>query len=364
MSLLADLLSKVKPASPGRDIPPNLKNIVHTSVKRSAYKRKIIFISVFLAVSIMSGILVIYYVRNLSGISGKEVDMGTLPGPSIGVEGKPQSVSRAGSDQAVDTSTEVVAKADKQIRTPSLELKEETDKQLTDYPKSALQESSAEKIKVEEPVKTEEGSLTAHTEVERTDVFERDALLYAARDYELKKDYSKALSIYKKILEMDKDNITVMNNIAYILLYFNLIEESIKYSQMAVDINNDYVPALINLGVAYTKHGDIAAAEGYLKRAFTLEPDNKSVILNLAIFYEKQKDNDTASKHYTKLIHLGDIGGYLGLARVYEKEGRIEEGLKIYKSIYSLDSIDDKTRIMVNQRVNILNERLRMKTEN
>lgn len=370
MSLLADLLSKVKHSTSRGDIPPNLKNIVHTSIRRSAYKRKVIFISVFSTVSIMSGILIVYYVRNLTGISEKKVDMRPVPDP--------QSVARAGSDQGVDTPTDIAPEVSQQIVSPPSEFREKSEGD-----KSVLQGSSVERIekKLIERANAEEGQLvgvrdekgtftkkkeipkdlqTPHTQVERIDVFERDAYLYAAREYELRKDYSKALSLYKKILEIDRDNVTVMNNIAYILLHLGLIEESIKYSQRAVDINKDYVPALINLGVAYIKLGDITAAEGYFKRASMQETNSQSVIFNLAIFYEKQKDYSTASEYYTELIRLGDIEGFLGLARVYENEEKTEEALKVYKNIYSLDSVDNKTRILVDQRVNILNERLKM----
>jgi tetratricopeptide (TPR) repeat protein len=354
MSLLADLLSKVKHSASKGEIPPNLRNIVHTSVRHSAYKRRLILISVFFVVFIVSGILVVYSVRNLSGISDKKID-----------------VRR-------ETPRKMVAGIDQQIASPPSEFREKREEES-----SVVRENSARKPEIEteqimkveksQPVSrrdeksalTEEKEIprdfqTPHTQVDRIDVFEKDALLYTARDYELKKNYSKALSIYKKVLEMERGNVTVMNNIAYILLHLSLVEESIKYSQRAVDINKDYVPALINLGVAHTKLGDITAAGEYLRRASILEPDNQSVILNLAIFYEKQKDYDTASEYYTKLIRLGSVEGFLGLARVYEKKDNIEEALKVYKSIYSLDFVDDRIRILVDQRVNILNERLRM----
>jgi len=381
MSLLADLLSRVKHTKSKGDIPPNLKNIVRASARESSHKRRLIIISGFFTISIISGILIIYSIQNLTGVSDKKVDMTKSTPPEILARANKQIQIDENRLKGLDS-----AEKEKSMGVDiSPEGREISDNRLSGYPKSALQKNSVEKpdIKIKEMLKTETGidsyrknqplkeydEKTAVTEkketskIDRIDAFERDAYLYAARDYELKKDYSKALSLYKKVLEMDRDNVTVMNNIAYILLHLGLVEESIKYSQKAVDINKDYVPALINLGVAHTKLGDITAAGEYLKSASILEPDNQSIIFNLAIFYEKQKDYDTASEYYTKLIHLGSVEGFLGLARVYEKKGSIEEALKIYKRIYSLDSIDDKTRILVDQRVNILNEKLRMRTE-
>lgn len=345
MSLLADLLSKVKHPTSKGEIPPNLKNIVYTSVKDSAYRRKIILVSVFLAISIISGILIVSYVQNLIGIRDKKkVDMRPFP--------EPRSTQSAGFEQAVDTPAEVVPEVSQQIVFPPSKSRNKPARK-----KSVLHERTVEKT----AESTEKKLLEGAKAFEHLDTFERDAHLYAARDYELKKDYPKALSIYKKVLEMDRNNVSVMNNIAYILLHLGLTEESIKYSQMAVNVNKNYVPALINLGVAHTKLGNISAAEEYFKKASMLEPDNQSIILNLAIFYEKQKDYDTASKYYTKLIRLGKIEGFLGLARVYEHEEKTEEALKVYKSIYSLNSVDDKTRILVDQRISLLNEKLETK---
>jgi len=77
----------------------------------------------------------------------------------------------------------------------------------------------------------------------------------------MKNDYQGALAGYKKALEIDKNNYVVMNNIAFIYLALGIIEESVNYSQQALGVNKDYVPALINLGIASAKSGDIPAAE-------------------------------------------------------------------------------------------------------
>ena len=184
-----------------------------------------------------------------------------------------------------------------------------------------------------------------------------DAYLYSARNHEIKKDYSKALFDYRKVLELDKNNFTVMNNIAYILLQIGLISESIEYSQMAVNIKKDYVPALINLAVGNARTGNTSAAETYLNSALMIEPDNQSVLLNYAVLYEKKGDYTRASEYFLKLNRLGNVTGSLGLARIYEKQDKKEEALKIYKNIYSLNFIDNETRQIVRQRIILLSGR-------
>ena len=126
---------------------------------------------------------------------------------------------------------------------------------------------------------------------------------------------------------------------------------------MAVNIKKDYVPALINLAVANARTGNTSAAETYLNNALMIEPDNQSVLLNYAVLYEKKGDYTRASEYFLKLNRLGNVTGSLGLARIYEKQDKKEEALKIYKNIYSLNSIDNETRQIVRQRIILLSEK-------
>ncbi|MBI5050858.1 MAG: hypothetical protein HZC11_08345, partial [Nitrospirae bacterium] len=69
MSLLADLLSRVKHQQTKMDVPPNLRNIV---VRQSAHKRKMLLLSVFFAVAVISGISIIYFTPHIKSVSGKK----------------------------------------------------------------------------------------------------------------------------------------------------------------------------------------------------------------------------------------------------------------------------------------------------
>lgn len=55
MSLLADLLSKVKYQGFKSDVPPNLKHAVLNSSEKYAVKKRIIFLSVLIFAAVVSG---------------------------------------------------------------------------------------------------------------------------------------------------------------------------------------------------------------------------------------------------------------------------------------------------------------------
>ncbi len=367
MSLLANLLSKIKHQQSKREIPPNLKHIVSDSAHRSAHKRKIILIAVFFIVAVGAGIFAIHFINSLTA---------ALSASQVSKIGSQESKVRR-QEQEAGIQTTVAENQESEIRNQrelSGTVKPEKSDEGTKTDNAISKETLVETFISQQDTKygknnppsspfskggiggfsSEKKEIEIENMIEDKNTAQRDAYLYSARNYEIKKDYSKALSDYKKALEIDKDNFTVMNNISYMLLHLGLTNESMEYSQMALNIKKDYVPALINLAVAHAKAGDISTAETYLNSALMKEPDNQSVLLNCAVFYEKKGDYHMASEYFLKLSRWGNIIGSLGLARVYEKQDKKKEAFKIYKDIYSLGTIDNETRHMVRERIILL----------
>jgi len=328
MSLLADLLSKIKQPGPTKDIPPNLKNIVSSSAQRSAFKKRIILLSTFFLGAVVLGFLVVYFIQSFNQ---KTEERGQrLEVREHGTEGRGEG-SGVGEQETEDR------KQGTERRGQKTEVKRQGSTVGNRQPITDNQQLTADN---QQPIADTRADVGAH--------------LYSAKEYEMQKDYSKALLEYKKIIEVDKNNFGAMNNIAYLLLHLGQAEESIKYSEMSLDINKDYVPALINLAVAYAKLGNTSTAEAYLKQALLIEASNASVLLNLALLYEKKGDYPMASEYFSRLAALGDITGSMGLARIYEKQNKIGDALKVYKNIYALNSIDNRTRQMVSERISLL----------
>jgi Tfp pilus assembly protein PilF len=363
MSLLADLLSKIKQPQTKRDVPPNLINIVQGSARKSADKRRIVLLACLFAVAILTGIFLVYFTRTLSERSASDISItprrqvltaekqlqggeGTAPGhPEISKSA--ETVQPSKSKEAVqskETAVPAVVASKKQERAvhsaPAPERKV----------KDILPRLEQVIVKQEAPdtIRNESGI---------------DAFLYSASELEMKKDYHGALANYKKALVIDQNNYIIMNNIAYIYLSLGLISESVNYSKKVLELNKDYVPALINIGIASAKSGDISAAEGYLDQALKLDPDNKNVLLNIAVLNELQMNYSRAFEYFSRLMKSGDVSGMLGLARIYEKQEKTEEALKLYKTAYADSSLDDKARAEVRQRIIVLSNR-GQKTEN
>lgn len=366
MSLLADLLSKVKQQQTKREITPNLKDII---AKESAHKKKIVLYSALFGAVVISGILAVYLLQSIVAPSVKK---------TISVQ-KSQRIT-AQVPKPVQPQTTAEAPESR----PETKAEKEIEKNITETEKTAKGKSGAI---VEKPEKTEsrviariakkekpspapavkpkpavqpQAARSEDSAVEKSvSLPQKNAFLYIAKDYESRKDYPKALAYYKKILETDRNNFGVINNTAYILLNMGLVHESIKYSQMALELKKDYVPALINIGVAYARVDNITAAETSLNKALTIEPDNQTASMNLAVLYEKQGEYQKAFEYYSKLARMGNANGFLGIARIYEKQDKTEEALKTYKNISSFSSVDADTKKMVGQRIELLSEKLK-----
>lgn len=181
-----------------------------------------------------------------------------------------------------------------------------------------------------------------------------DLYLYRARGQELGGNYAAALKNYQRALETDKNSFSIVNNIAYLFLLLGLPDESISYSQQALALNGEYVPALVNMGIATAESGNTAAAQDYLEKAITLDPGNETALLNLAVLHERSGNFHESSRFYEKLLLLGSSAGHMGLARSYEKQGKFNEALKIYKRIQASALIDEKSRSSARQRIMIL----------
>lgn len=341
MSLLADLLSKIKQPQPKREVPPNLKSIVQSSASRSASRRKTLIVSGLMIIFVLAGIIAVYFINSITETS------------EIGVTG-PQLISKSKTDtdklmSSVQANKGTDADQSGKKAVPAIKKKQ------------VLAKKQKPKISVSAPAVVTPGAkdniempTLAAEETKEMDIATRDALLYKAREFEMKKDYSSALGTYKEVLEIDSDNVMVLNSVAYIYLTLGIVQESIQYALMAEELHIDYTPALINLGIAYAKSGDVTAAEYYLDRGFTLEPDNKNAIFNLALLHERKQNYPGAAVFFSKLIKLGDLSGTLGLARVYEKQGRNTEAIRLYKNDALLESLDHKQRVKIRQRIMVL----------
>ena len=161
-----------------------------------------------------------------------------------------------------------------------------------------------------------------------------------ANCYEAKKDYDKAIEIYKEILLKISDNTNVFigyayNNLGNLYAHINNFEESLKYFEMAEKFRGD--SDKVNLGVTLIEKSNV-----YLKQEkYTDAINTIDLGLNYSIDFN---DMEYIIKGYYILAYIYDKSNNLvNLENSYLK---IIELLKIKKDTNSLKSIYNKIVLM------------------
>lgn len=336
MSLLSDILSKIRPPEPRKEIPPKLRSTVSEMRRRELTQKRVILLLIFSILTISAGFGVVYILENhvrrqtsssvaltrqkdlqvapgLSGHHSSQTIHGPMPAEKPLEDGKKKNMQETTIAQLqrgrinAEDKTKVDAVKGKSTEEKGI-FKERLNREevSTDKTPSPTQETITEKTAEDKP--------------------DKDFYLHMAKDYESRKDYSKALDSYKKVLSIEPKNYRVMNNIASILIRQGLNEEASIYLRRVIEMKNDYVPGLINMGIVLARLGDFSGAENYLLKALALEPDNRQVIFNIALFYEKEGKYERASEYYSRLEQLGDTRGILGLERIKTVRVNKEQG--------------------------------------
>jgi len=350
VSLLADLLSKVKHQDQQSTVPPNLAHIVQKSSQKKKTERKFLILLVVVLFFVIVGFGAVYFFESYLASPSKNIAVRQdLP---LRDKVSPAPPSQPAAPEAV------VSRQAPQAAPPASQPEVKPEPKIV--PKAEIKASSSEdqkpKIATTSRPQTARPSKRSSELGERLKA-ERDTLIYSARSYEQNKNYSLAITDYKKALEKDPRNYLIMNSLASALIKTGTFEESIRYSKDALNYQKNYIPALINLGIAHVQNGNMTEGETYLTRARTIEPTNKAVLLNLALLYERLPNYQESLMHFQKLSEMKDIRGYLGMARVLEKQGKRAEAERLYRNMLTMDDADPQTRQFANERLLAISNR-------
>jgi tetratricopeptide (TPR) repeat protein len=348
-----DLLSKAKTDDKKTGIPPDLRKTIIDSTFKRKTRKKIIILSAIVLFAFVAGFGVIYYMESYTKSVVPVVAKKTPPV----VQRETVAPSQVAEERTkIETKLEVKPEPEKvQISQPVSKRQEEAVLPKTKTLKKGV---AAIPDKKEKQFRRESDTMKAFakdtTKSSSVDRENKDIYLYTARTYESRNDYHLALSNYKKALELDSRNYIIMNNISAVLIRLGLYEEAMWHAKSALSVKANYVPSLINTGIAYLSLKNFTEGEAYLSKALTMEPSNRTALFNLGILYERQKEYDKAYNYYIKIYGMGDLEGHLGVARILERQGRNIEAARFYREILSIDNADPSVKRFANEKLNQL----------
>lgn len=360
MSLLVDLLSKTKTKDLRKEIPPDLRKTVINGANKRKTRRKVIFLSTLVLVVFLAGFGTIYvmdiFKSSLSVSIAAKTDARLPPQSPVASDNKPRNPF----DEVKEPVQHVTAVP--KILLPHTGSQEKLTPAMDSFPKVAEKHTREGQPVIQAMAKTQApvGLKLSSVETQSAEKGEgktnKDVFLLAARTHEGKGELRQAIDCYMKALELDPANYVVMNNIAGIYIRLKLFDESLSYANKALGIKMNYIPSLINAGIAHISLGNLFEGESLLVRATALDTLNKVVLFNLAVLYEKQGNYGKAFENYYKLSQMRDADGCLGAARILERQGHYSETARFYRDILSIETASPSARELANQRLTQLSK--------
>ena len=140
------------------------------------------------------------------------------------------------------------------------------------------------------------------------------SLLKDAERHVLNGKLRQAISAYKKVIELDPNDVLILNTIGDLYLRQNKWVEANKY--------------FLRVAETYVQNNFFLKAIAVYKKILNSDPNNFEVNLTMASLYAKQGLNTEACKKFLQIIDL------------LEKEGKSKETLEIYEKIVELDPLN------------------------
>lgn len=72
----------------------------------------------------------------------------------------------------------------------------------------------------------------------------------------IKRDYDRAIDLFKRALELDPTNYLLMNKVGAALAHLGRADEAINFYHMALNVRPNYVRVWVNLGIAHGFKGN------------------------------------------------------------------------------------------------------------
>ena len=172
-----------------------------------------------------------------------------------------------------------------------------------------------------------EGYLKARQEVEEALKLDPDlsgayaALGWIRRSYDW--DWSGADAAYKRALELEPGNATVVRGAAYLAGTLGRFEEAIRLDRRAVELDPLSVASHYNLAFHAWRAGRLDEAEGALRKVFELDPEYPGAHQSLAAVYLTQNKAKAALEEMER--EKGPFRRRYGFALAYHALGRKQE---------------------------------------
>ena len=154
-------------------------------------------------------------------------------------------------------------------------------------------------------------------------------------------DYEKAVESFLKVLEEDKNNPNILNNIG--LCYAKLAKDdlAIEYFLKALSFNPKSVQTYINLADVYYRNKNIIDAINLLENGVTLMPQEIALKHYLSRFYVEDSRYDLAMDQLFEILDIDEdnVDAYWDLGNIQFELGDYDSAAENYENV--LEKVTD-----------------------
>ncbi len=167
--------------------------------------------------------------------------------------------------------------------------------------------------------------------------------------------YGEAITEFNEVLRIDSSFTDTYCGLAKAYLGQDKLISAKNYAEEAQRLNKNYQPALKLLedirqayykrGVASIEAGEYVKVIEFLLNAYSINPNNKEVCVNLADAYCLMDDEVNAASWYQKVIDIdpNDKIAYTELGNAYYNMGKYEKAMDSFQKAKKLDPNCEKT---------------------
>ncbi len=153
------------------------------------------------------------------------------------------------------------------------------------------------------------------------------------------KNFEQAINIWKKVIAINPQFVSAINNIGNAFSQINKLDEAIKYLEMALKINPDFFETHYTLSEIFYKKKNFLLSLSHLNRCLKLKPNNLITIKNKiqVLLILNKKEELLKFLEYVIPHHPKDTDLYYKKAYVLSELGMNSQSLNTYKTILMID---------------------------
>jgi protein O-GlcNAc transferase len=165
-------------------------------------------------------------------------------------------------------------------------------------------------------------------------------VLYALGEISFQnKQYDSAIDYIKKILQLNPVDAGAYNNLGIILQEKGQLDEAISYYQKALQVNPNLADAHNNSGLALQKKGELDNAVLSYQKAIGFNPNFIEAYCNLGNLFRDNNQLDEAITSYQKALLLNPnlVAIHNSIGICFYKKGKLGEAITHYQKAIDID---------------------------